>query len=160
MNGARMSIGRLLFGTLVVLGLAATPALAHHSFAMFDFSRLVTFRGTVTEFQWTNPHVVLWVTSEVNQIKEVKDGSGGRGGAVAGKEVEKPQLWSVELTSPGNLTRIGWSKRSFSAGDRVELDIHPLRDGRHGGAFKKATILATGQVLTSDLRQQEKPGLP
>jgi hypothetical protein len=60
----------------------------------------------------------------------------------------------------GNLTRIGWSKRSFSAGDRVELDIHPLRDGRHGGAFKKATILATGQVLTSDLRQQEKPGLP
>jgi hypothetical protein len=37
--------------------------------------------------------------------------------------------------------------------------FNPLRDGRHGGAFDKATILATGQVISSDLRAAEKPGL-
>jgi len=153
---------------------AARPAWAHHSFAMFDFGRLTSFRGaTVKEFQWTNPHVILWV--EIDPSAELQqDSAGGAGGGkppvapkatatppeASGKPAGKPELWSVELTSPGNLTRVGWSKRSFSAGDRIDLDIHPLRDGRHGGAFKKATVLATGQVWTSDLRQQEKPGLP
>jgi MYXO-CTERM domain-containing protein len=113
---------------------------AHHSFAMFDFTKTLTFRATVKEFQWTNPHVILTFDVEAND-----------GGA--------PQTWWAELTSPGNLTRVGWSKRAFKAGDHVEIDIHPLRDGTHGGAFTKATLVDTGQVWTSDLRAQEKPEL-
>jgi Family of unknown function (DUF6152) len=151
---------------------AARPAWAHHSFAMFDFERLTSFRGaTVKEFQWTNPHVILWVEVDPSAERQQENAGAGGGKAAAPRATEttetagkpasgKPELWSVELTSPGNLTRVGWSKRSFSAGDRIDLDIHPLRDGRHGGAFKKATVLATGQVWTSDLRQQEKSGLP
>ena len=119
---------------------AALPALAHHSFAMFDFSSTVTLKGTVKEFRWTNPHVVLLVTA-------------------APKAGEPEQDWTMELTSPGNLTRIGWSRHSFKPGDRIELSFNPLRDGRHGGAFDKATLLDTGQVLTSNLREAEKPGL-
>jgi hypothetical protein len=114
--------------------------LAHHSFAMFDFSNTVKFRGTVKEFRWTNPHVVLLVA------KTAQPG-------------EAEEVWSMELTSPGNLTRLGWSRLSFKPGDRIELEFNPLRDGKHGGAFEKATLLDTGQVLTSNLREAEKPGL-
>jgi len=120
--------------------LAAAPLLAHHSFAMFDFENMQTVKGTVKEFRWTNPHVALLV--EVDP----------KPGAAS-------EVWSMELTSPGNLTRSGWSRHSFSPGDRIELEFNPLRDGRHGGAFRKATILATGQVWTSNLRAAEKPGL-
>lgn len=116
------------------------PARAHHSFAMFDFSNTVTLKGTVKEFRWTNPHVILLV-------------------AAAPKAGEAEEVWSMELTSPGNLTRMGWSRRSFTPGDAIQLEFNPLRDGKHGGAFKKATLLATGLVLTSNLREAEKPGL-
>ncbi len=119
---------------------AAVPALAHHSFAMFDFSNTVTFNGTVKEFRWTNPHAILLVA------ETPKAGAAG-------------EVWSMELTSPGNLTRLGWSRRSFKPGDRIALEFNPLRDGKHGGAFKKATLLDTGQVLSSNLREAEKPGL-
>jgi hypothetical protein len=127
--------------SVCVLGaVLAMPAYAHHSFAMFDFNNTVTFKGTVKEFRWTNPHVVLLV-----------EGSAQPGVA--------PEVWSMELTSPGNLTRGGWSRHSFKPGDRIELEFNPLRDGKHGGAFRKATLLETGQVLSSNLRDAEKPGL-
>lgn len=134
---SRRSFAALL-GIAVVV--CSGVAWAHHSFAMFDFARVVTIKGTVKEFQWANPHVILWVEPEP------KDGA-------------KPAPWFAELTSPGNLTRVGWDKRVFKGGDRIELVVHPLRDGKLGGAFKQATLLDTGKVWTSDLRQQEKPGL-
>ncbi len=63
------------------------------------------------------------------------------------------QEWSIELpTSPGNLTRLGWTKHSLKPGDRILLDFNPLRDGALGGSFKKATVVETGQVLTVNLK--------
>lgn len=118
----------------------ALPVAAHHSFAMFDFSKTMTVKGTVTEFRWTNPHVALLVQLD-------------------GQPGVAPEVWSMELTSPGNLTRGGWTRHSFKPGDHIELVFNPLRDGKHGGAFDKATILETGQVISSDLRAAEKPGL-
>jgi hypothetical protein len=131
---------KLLCCVCVLAAALAPPVLAHHSFAMFDFNKTTTFSATVTEFRWTNPHVVLLVEASPKP------------GAPA-------QIWSMELTSPGNLTRMGWSRKSFKPGDRVELQFYPLRDGKHGGAFNSARLLATGQVLTSSLRDAEKPGL-
>jgi Family of unknown function (DUF6152) len=126
---------------LVLASLAlALPVAAHHSFAMFDFSKTMTMKGTVTEFRWTNPHVALLVQLDAQP------------GAA-------PEVWSMELTSPGNLTRGGWTRHSFKPGDRIELVFNPLRDGKHGGAFDRATILDTGQVISSDLRAAEKPGI-
>jgi len=111
---------------------ASRRADAHHSFAMYDSTKLVSIDGTVTNFQWTNPHVLLWVT----------------GTASAG---EAETLWTVELpTSPGNLGRMGWSKHSLKAGDHVLVELNPLRDGKHGGSFKKATLPATGKVLLAN----------
>jgi hypothetical protein len=118
-----------LFAAL--LGVAGT-AWAHHSFAMFDPARVVTLNGRVKEFRWVNPHVSLFVD-------------------VAGEGV-----WSVELTSPGNLTRLGWSRLSLKPGDRVSVEVNPLRDGQHGGGFRKATLLDNGQVLQAHLIDIEK----
>ncbi|MET0390030.1 MAG: DUF6152 family protein [Polyangiales bacterium] len=129
-----------LVAVAAALALTTAAAHAHHSFAMFDFTKLEQAAASVEEFRWTNPHVVLVVKA---------DGAAGA----------PTKLWSLELTSPGNLTRTGFSRHSFKPGDRVQIEFHPLRDGRQGGAFKKATFTATGQVLESNLRAQEKPGL-
>jgi hypothetical protein len=131
------SLVGLLCAFLVV---ASVPAFAHHSFAMFDFAKNVTIKGTVKEFQWTNPHVILWVYADPEPD-------------------QPPDIWVIELTSPGNLTRTGWTRHSLKAGERVEVDISPLRDGTHGGAFKKAIVAESGETLVSNLRAQEKPEL-
>jgi hypothetical protein len=124
-----------------MLGLAA-PAAAHHSFAMYDPAVIVRLDGTVKDFQWTNPHVLLWVVGVRNPG-------------------EAPLLWTVELpTSPGNLSRMGWTKHSLSPGDKVTVELNPLRDGQHGGSFRKLTLQATGKVLAVTLRDPGKPGAP
>lgn len=118
-----------------------TPVNAHHSFAMFDFNSTVSCPATVQEFRWTNPHVTLLIEATL-------------------KEGAPPEVWSLEMTSPGNLTRLGWTHSSFKSGDRIQVQFNPLRDGKHGGAFKEAKIVATGQVFTSSVRDaNEAPNL-
>lgn len=119
--------------------LLVTPAGAHHSFAMFDPGKARTLRGVVREFRWVNPHVSLFVSAEAP--------NGG-----------PPEVWAVELTSPGNLTRLGWSRRSLKPGDKVVVEINPLRNGQHGGGFRKVTLEDTGQVLQARLIDIEKKG--
>jgi hypothetical protein len=113
----------LLLSTLA--GAVASPALAHHAFAMFDANREVMLEGTVKEFQWTNPHT--WV-----QLL-VKD--------QGGKEVE----WAIEGASPNNLARFGWTRNSLKAGDHVQAVVHPMKDGSIGGSLVKITV--NGQVV-------------
>jgi hypothetical protein len=134
---------RTIAPVLAILAGAAAPlapSQAHHSFAMFDPNQVTTVTGTVKEFQWVNPHVILWVYA-------------------AAPEGQPPELWSIELTSPGNLTRLGWTRHSIKPGDKIAVEISPLRDGTHGGGFRKATLTDTGQVLTANFRDLEKPGL-
>jgi hypothetical protein len=109
-----------------VLGLWAGQASAHHSFAMFDRSHDVVLKGTVREFQWTNPHSFI----ELDVV--------GPQGAVA--------AYSIEMNSPNNLTRQGWKSSSLKVGDKVLLTMNPLRDGSHGGLFV-AVQLPDGSVL-------------
>src|SRR5689334_17853453 len=113
------------FSVAIALGAATMfirPASAHHSFAMFDMEKSVSIEGTVKEFAWTNPHVILWVVANH-------------------KEGEPEQVWPIETTSPGNLSRSGWDKHTFHVGDRVRVDLHPMRSGVPGGAFTRATFL-------------------
>jgi Family of unknown function (DUF6152) len=117
------------FWGLVSFSVPLTSAHAHHSFAMYDPQQVLTLNGTVKEFQWSNPHAVVWVL-----ITHGADNS--------------QELWSIELpTSPAGLTRMGWDKHSLTTGDKLILEINPLRDGEHGGTFRKATVVATGKVL-------------
>ncbi len=111
---------------LTLAAAASGPALAHHSFAMFDRTKELVLAGTVREFQWTNPH--SWIRLDV-----VND----RGAA---------DTYAVELNSPNNLIRQGWSSKSLKPGDKVVLTLNPVRDGTKGGLFVAAT-LADGKIL-------------
>jgi hypothetical protein len=99
--------------------LTANSALAHHSFAMFDQSKSVTLQGTVKDFRWTNPHVFI-------QLLVKTEG---------GSEAE----WSIEMTSPEHLARVGWRPGTLKPGDKVTLVIHPMRDGSTGGQYLSGT---------------------
>jgi hypothetical protein len=109
----RSLVARITVAAL--LGVAASVAAAHHSFAMFDQSKQVTVIGKVTEVQWTNPHV--WVFLD---------------GAPAGG---KKDHWGVEFTSKVHLTRRGFTPDMVKVGDSVEFTVNPYRDGKSGGRF-------------------------
>jgi len=107
-----------------VLGVASALAAAHHSFAMFDQTKQVTVIGEVTQAQWTNPHV--WVFVE---------------GAPAGGNKER---WGVEFTSKVHLTRRNFTPDMVKLGDKIEITVNPYRDGKPGGRFV-AVKMANGQ---------------
>ncbi len=115
-------------GASLVAALAlAGGASAHHSFAMFDQKKIVSLVGTVTDFQWTNPHAFIEI--------DVPPMAGGAS-----------EKWSVEMNSPNNLTRQGWKRNSVKVGDKVTCTINPLRDGNKGGLFI-AVKLPNGSTL-------------
>ena len=135
-----ISLKRTSMGIMLAAVVSAgSPAVAHHSFAMYEPTKTLTLKGTVKSFQWTNPHVVVWV------LVQPEDG-----GAV--------QEWSLETTSPGVLTRNGWTRQSLKAGDRVSVTFSPLRDGSRGGGLNSVTLLDTGQTLIPKFGKEE-PGL-
>lgn len=107
-----------------VLGVAASLVSAHHSFAMFDQTKQVTVIGKVTQVQWTNPHV--WIFLE---------------GAPAGGKKER---WGVEFTSKVHMTRRNFTSDMVKVGDNVEFTVNPYRDGKPGGRFV-AVKMASGE---------------
>jgi len=109
----------LCFGVIAVM-MFAIPAIAHHSFAMFDATKTVTIEGKVKEFHWTNPH--SWIFVNVPDAE--------------GHTVE----WAVELGSPSGLARQGWVPKTLTPGMKVTAVIHPLKDGTHGGQFMAVTL--------------------
>ena len=127
-------------GACLIVGVSAVAA--HHSTTMFDHTRTMTIEGTVVELRWVNPHVSLTVD-----------------GVIKGEQ--QSAIWVMEMTSPGNLVRAGgWRRDAVKPGERVEVLFSPLRDNeRRGGALRKLTVLATGEVFTANLREQERPGL-
>jgi hypothetical protein len=129
----------LAAAALLGLGAAAYPVAAHHSTTMFAHDKVVSISGVVKEVHWTNRHVAIYVD-----------------GAPKGEKGEKPVTWVLEMTSPGNLTRAGvWKRNSFKPGDKVDVDMAPLRDGGKGGALKKITNTESGLSLNANLREQE-----
>ena len=130
-----MRIGRA--GCFAAAALAwCLTALAHHSFAMFDQSRQLPLKGTVRDFQWTNPHAFIDL--------DVPNEGGG------------VDLWKVELNSPNNLRRQGWKSHIMRPGDKVTVVINPLRDGTKGGLFVSVT-LPDGKVLEDPTRRRGGP---
>jgi hypothetical protein len=104
---------------------AAIPAAAHHSYSMFDMSKTVVLDATVVRFKWQNPHAFI----------EADATTSGR-----------TERWSIEMTSPNNLTQGGWKRTSLKPGDRVKIHVHPLRNGTRGGAYS-GIVLANGSTL-------------
>ena len=84
---------------------------------MFDRAKTVTLHGTVKELQWTNPHCYLQVLVP---------------GAGALTE------WSIEMSAPGDMYRVGWRPRTLKPGDKVTVVMNPLKDGTNGGTLVSA----------------------
>jgi hypothetical protein len=111
---------------------AAAPALAHHSFAMFDREKTVTMTGIVKEYEWSNPHV--WIHMMVADEKG------------------QPREWSFEMQAIRQDMAGGWRPDSVKPGDKVSIDFHPLKDGTRGGQLVAAT-LANGTRLGGPVRR-------
>jgi hypothetical protein len=131
-----MNIKALGLATLAVAAFAA-PALAHHSFAMFDAEKTITVTGVVKELEWTNPHSWLRIM--------VEDQAG------------TARQWAFEMGGPQQSMRAGWKADSVKPGDKVTVIMHPLRDGSRGGQFMSA-VLANGQQLGNGGRRPNPLG--
>ena len=107
------------------LGTCAT-GWAHHSFAMFDKSKVVKVEGSISKVEWRNPHVYLYL-----QVKDPK-----------GVATE----YAVECASVNDLSRHGWKMSTVKVGDHVTVGMYPLRDGKPGGLLDSVT-LANGTLV-------------
>jgi hypothetical protein len=120
----------------LTLGLANT-GFAHHSSAPYDFDHMATMEATVKQVNWTNPHITFIVERDV-------------------KKGDPPSTWVFEVSSPGVLTRSGWTKRSLQPGDHAQFHYAPLRDGTASGYLIDVT-LANGQNLHYSLTPPDQP---
>ena len=113
----------LLAGALV-LGLVS-PALSHHSHAMFDHTKEVSVTGTVTQWVLRNPHAFLYI--------DVKSENG------------ETVNYSIEMSNIPNMITRGIGQATFKPGDKITAKVHPLKDGRQGGNY--VTIVAADGKL-------------
>lgn len=126
-------IAFLAVGLIVSFG---SIAAAHHSGAAYDMQDLRTTEGTVKTVNWTNPHITFVIE------RDARDG-------------EPPQTMVFEVSSPGVLTRSGWTKRSLQPGDHAVFHYAPLRDGNPGGFLLKVD-LPNGQELSFTLQPSDQ----
>ena len=105
----------------------ARPLSAHHGTAAYDTTKVVTVSGTVTEFRFTNPHVlVFW---------EAKDEAGN------------VKRWTGERGGPNSMARnAGWTSRTIKPGDQVTISGRAAKNGSPTMAISK--IILNGQELS------------
>jgi Family of unknown function (DUF6152) len=124
-----MMTGKAFGFACMAAALLATPAFAHHSFAMFDQSKVLYVSGTVKELQFANPHAWL-------EIVVVDDK-----GTVS--------TWAFEGGSVPQLVKLGWSKESFKVGDDIQVGFRPMKDGSRGGQLMSVKFV-NGQKVCSN----------
>jgi hypothetical protein len=129
---------KTLWVAAIALLFAAMRMSAHHAFAAeYDEKKLVSVSGTVTAFEWTNPHAWLRVeaTDEAGTITR----------------------WAFEMGSPGGLTRRGWKPEELKKGDRVTVAGYAAKNGSNVANASTVT-LPDGRKLFGGF--QETPGNP
>lgn len=126
----------------LILACAAAIAIsggasAHHSHANYEQNKVIQVVGTVTQYEFVNPHswIYLNVTAPDGEVQE----------------------WTLESGSTGQLTRRGWRKDSMKAGDKITAHVKPLKDGSYGGLLG-IIVLANGTNLCDPFSDIEVPG--
>jgi len=115
---------------LVISGVAM-PLVAHHGNAVYDDTRTITLKGTVTQWAWSNPHCILHldVTDESGQVVS----------------------WIVETENPTSMFNIGWTKSSMKPGDQATVTAMPVKNGKPIGRIVDV-LLPNGQKLIGKAR--------
>jgi hypothetical protein len=130
----------------------AAPALAHHSFAMYDMAQTKSATGRLIRFIPGANHAQLhFEVIDPTGKAVMKDG--------------KPSVMGVETASAAQLARQGVTVDEFPLGTIITVAYHPLRDGRPLGALagelircgkelpKGGCTKATGQVFLTGSSQ-------
>ncbi|WDF74997.1 DUF6152 family protein [Novosphingobium sp. KACC 22771] len=121
-----MNLKLLVAGGLLGLGVVS-PAMAHHSFAMFDQTKIDTkTHATVTEFRFTNPHSFVVVSVNAGGVNT---------------------SYALECSSVNMMSKAGWKFNTLKQGDAVDVTFYPLRNGKPGGMLKTVK-LADGRTLS------------
>jgi len=120
--------GLSVFAVAVGLLSVSIPLFAHHGTAVFDTSKTLTLKGSVTEWDWSNPHCLLQF--------DVKNESG------------QVVHWIAETQNPGNMVYAGWGKASFKPGDEVTVTLMPTKNGLPYGRIKEV-VLPNGKKLSA-----------
>jgi len=113
----RLSVAGFLVGVVAF----SAPLFAHHGAASFDSGKTVTVKGTVTEYVWSNPHVLVKV--------DTKD-EGGKVGH-----------WVLEAWNPVTQSSRGWTKNTFKPGDEVSMDIWPAKNNQPVGEIRGRIVI-------------------
>jgi Family of unknown function (DUF6152) len=120
--------------TLAVSFLVAqSTVFAHHGNAAYDDKAPVTFKGTVTDFLWVNPHVQVYLDVKSDQGEVVH--------------------WGCETVSPSKLFRSGWTRDSLKSGDQVTVTVFPAKSHAPVGLIRKV-VLANGKELGTEEQPQ------
>jgi hypothetical protein len=115
----RKKVLGVFFGVIVLLA-AAIRLPAHHGAAGFDVGKQVVMKGTVTEWLWANPHCYLKFDATDDK------------GEVA--------HWAAEVSNPVSMTKRGWTRHSFNAGDQVTVTVRPAKNGTSVGQLMKVDL--------------------
>jgi len=117
------TLRRLSFGVIGAL-VAASPLLAHHEWPI-DGTKTITVQGTVTEFRWANPHVMIALDVQANGT------------------IEK---WTVGASSPKFMTACGWDKKTLKSGDLITVTGYRFKDGSNA-ARVQTVVMPNGKEM-------------
>jgi Family of unknown function (DUF6152) len=124
-----MAMRNLIVAVIAGLLSLSMPLFAHHGNSVFDMTKTITLKGSVTEWDWANPHCLLQF--------DVKDEGG------------QTVHWIVETQNPANMVMAGWGKATFKAGEEVTVSLAPAKNGRPFGRIHKV-LLPGGKMLDAD----------
>lgn len=122
MRNKLLALGILTASLLLV----ASPAVAHHAWSGYDMGTETTVKGTITNFDWANPHV--WMSFEARDDK----------GNV--------QHWDAGGPSPSRMQGTGWTKDTLKPGDQIVAIGHKIKDGTNKLRLDKV-VLSDGRSL-------------
>ncbi len=117
-----------LFGVFIGFLMFSVPLFAHHGNSAYDMSKTASYKATVTDFLYTNPHTQVYfdVTNDKGNVEH----------------------WVAETTNPGMLNRVGWTRDSLKPGDQVTLIANPNKVGARV-VFLQKVVFSDGKELTT-----------
>lgn len=107
---SKIAVLSVLALSLVVV---TVPLFAHHGTAVYDNAKRITLNGTLTRFDFVNPHILLYI--------DAPDSTGTM------------RNWVIEMSPPSLATHSGWTKDMMKVGDKIEYTISPARNGAFVG---------------------------